>query len=140
MTQEEEVTRNLTLIEYYKDQLNSLEFQSQYIQAALTDYHKAKLTVEHMKSTSHQSDIMYPIGGGAFLTGAISDPSKVLVNVGAGYLLEKSIDDAIKKIDERIAAAEENLTRLNQMAQQIQSEATDLSEKTQKLMQEAQQQ
>jgi prefoldin alpha subunit len=136
MTKEEEITRNLSLIEYYKEQLNSVDIQTQYMQAALTDYHKARLTIEQLHNADENSDILIPVGGGAFINGSIKNVSNVLVDIGAGLVAEKTIDDALKKIDERIKSLQENQERLLSMAQKLQEDGTELSKKTQKLMEE----
>ena len=136
MTKEEEITKNLSLIEYYKEQLNSVDIQTQYMLAALTDYHKAKLTIEQLHNTDENSDILIPVGGGAFINGSIKNVSNVLVDIGAGLVAEKTIDDALKKIDERIKSLQENQERLLSMAQKLQEDGTELSKKTQELMEE----
>lgn len=134
MTKEDEITRNLTMIEYYKEQLNSIDMQIQYMQAAIADFYKAKMTVEQLPNASDKSDILIPIGGGTFVNGILVDHSKVLVDIGAGLVTEKSIDDAIKKIDERIKTLQENQERIMAMGQKLQNEATELSQKTQQMM------
>ncbi len=139
MTQEEEITRNMSLIEYYKEQLQTLEVQSQYLQAALVDYNKAKLTLQNLKKTDKTPDILMPLGAGIYLNGTVTDATRILVDVGAGYVTEKQPDDAIQKIEERIKHVQENQEKMNQMAEQLQQEIHTLTQKTQKLYQETQQ-
>ena len=134
MATEDEITRNLTMIEYYKEQLSSIDMQGQYLQAAIADFYKAKLTVEQLDKADDESEILIPIGGGTFLNGSLKDSSKVLVDIGAGLITEKTIDDAIKKIGERIKDLQENQEKLMSMAQKMQNEATELSQKTQQMM------
>jgi prefoldin alpha subunit len=136
MTKEEEITRNLSLIEYYKEQLDSIDMQSQLMQAALRDYYKGKMTIEQLRKADENSEILIPVGGGAFINGSITNVSKVLVDIGAGLVTEKTVDGAVKKIDERIKNLQENQEKLLSMAQKLQTEATELSQKTQKLMEE----
>ena len=136
MTKEEDIAKNLSVIEYYKEQLNSLDLQIQYMQAAVADYHKARLTVEQLHNADDKSEILIPVGGGSFIYGSVNDSSKVFVDIGAGLVAEKTVDDAVKKIDERIKTLQENQEKLLSMAQKIQTEATELSQKTQKLMEE----
>jgi prefoldin alpha subunit len=134
MTKEEEITKNLTMIEYYKEQLNSIDMQLQYLQAAIADFYKAKLTVENIKKTPDQSEILIPVGGGAYINGLVNQSTKVLVDVGAGIVTEKTVDEAVTKIEERIKTYQENLEKLMSMAQKLQTEATELSQTTQKMM------
>jgi prefoldin alpha subunit len=136
MTKEEEITKNLSLIEYYREQLNNIEMQSQYLQAAIIDYQKAKLTVEQLNKSDDNTEILVPVGTGTFINASAKSTSKVLTDIGAGYVTEKPIEEAIKKIDERIEKLQENQKKLIEMATQVQTEAIELSNKTQKLVDE----
>ena len=135
---EEEITKNLALIEYYKEQLNAIDYQTQFMQAALADYYKAKITIEQLHKADEKSDILIPVGGGSFINGSIKDTSKVLVDIGAGLVAEKTIEDAIKKIDERIKNLQEKQEKLLSTAQKLHVESDELSQKTQKLVEETQ--
>ena len=136
MIKEDEITKNLALIEYYKEQLDSIDMQTQYLQAAIADYHKAKITIEQLDKTEDGADILVPAGLGVFINASAKNTSKVLVDIGAGIITEKTVDNAIKKIDERIETLQENQKKLLSMAQQLQTEGTELSNKTQKLIAE----
>ena len=134
MTNEEEITRNLTLIEYYKEELKAIELQTQYMQAAIADFHKSKLTIEQIQNAEVNSEILIPIGGGTFLNGVLKDKSKILIDIGAGLVTEKTGEDAIKKIEERIQNLQENYNKLLSIAQKIENDANELSQKTQQMM------
>ena len=138
MTQEEEITRNLTLIEYYKQQLESIDMQLQYLQAAIADYQRAKVTVEQLHAVDDNSDILIPVGGGAFVNGSLKNASNVLLGVGAGLVMEKTVDETIAKLDERIHKVQESYEKVVSLAQKIQGDAEEISSKTQKMMEEAQ--
>jgi len=138
MTQEEEISKNLQILEYYKEQLNAVDIQAQLMQAALTDYYKAKMTIEQLRKSDEKSEILMPLGGGTFINGFVKDPQKILVDIGSGLVTEKSIDDAIKKIEERIKNLQKNQERLITTAQKLQAESNELSKKTQKLFEETQ--
>jgi len=136
MTQDEELSRYMYQIEQYKEQLNQLDMQSQYLQAALMDYNKAKLTLENLKKTDKDLEILLPIGGGTFIDASAKKSSKVLVDIGSGLVSEKNYDDAIKKIDERVKNLEKTQEKLAQMIEQVQQEATNISTKAQQIMSE----
>ncbi len=136
MATEKTITQNLTLIEYYKEQLNSLDMQLQISQAALNDYTKAKLTLENLAKSTKEDDILIPIGGGTFIKGNLTDNNKILTDIGAGIVTEKPLKDALAKVDERIKLMQENRDKLINLAQKIQTEAAELSQKTQELMQQ----
>jgi prefoldin alpha subunit len=136
MTKDEELTRYMTLIEQYKEQMNSLETQSSYLQAAVADYNKAKITIENLCKTSKGEEILLPIGGSTFIRAASIDSSQVLFDIGAGVVTEKSSEDAIKNIDKRIEDLQKTQERLVEMMQNLQNEAAEISQKAQQLISE----
>jgi prefoldin alpha subunit len=138
MTKEEEITRNLTLIEYYKQQLESIDLQIQYLQTTLADYQRAKKTVENLNAITEDTELLIPIGGGTFVNGCLKNASNVLIGVGTGLIVEKPVTDAIAKLDERIKRIQENIEKMLALGQKVQSDAESLSEKTQQMIQETQ--
>jgi prefoldin alpha subunit len=138
MTKEEEITRNLTLIEYYKQQLESIDMQLQYLQSTLADYQRAKITVGELHSADENSEVLIPVGAGTFVNGSLKSTSNVLIGVGAGIVIEKTVDEAVIKLEERIKRIQENLEKMVSLGQKIQSDAEELSHKTQQMMEETQ--
>jgi prefoldin alpha subunit len=138
MTNDEELTKYMTLIEQYKDQMNQLELQSQYVNAAVADYTKAKMTVEKLNNLEKGSEILLPIGGSTFINATTNDTSKVLFDIGSGIITEKKSEDAIKKIDKRIEDLQKTQEKLMQMIQNIQAETSEIYSKAQKLMEKQQ--
>jgi len=138
MTKEEDITKNLTMIEYYKQQLESIDAQLQYLSTVLAEYQRAKVTVEQLHAADPNTEVLIPLGGGTFVNGSVKDTSNVLIGVGASLVVEKSMDDALKKLDERIKKIQENQEKIVSIGQKIQCDAEDLSQKTQKMMEEAQ--
>lgn len=136
MTKDEELAKYVALIEQYKEQMSSLETQFSYLQAAITDYNKAKITLEHLGSTQNGTEILLPVGGGAFINGTVKNPSRVLFDIGGGIVTEKTSDDAIKKIDSRIEDLQRTQEKLLAFIQQLQTEATETLDKANKLLQE----
>ena len=137
MSSEEEVSRNLSMIEYYKEQLSALDMQAQYLQAAIADYYKAKMTVENLKKQQKGAEILVPVGLGVFVTASTKDTSKILVDIGAGFVVEKNADNAMKKIDSRIESLQKNQEKLFTVAQQVQTDAQTLANKTQQMIAES---
>ena len=136
MVNEEELSQYLALIENYKEQLNSLQNQYSYLQAAVADYLKAKLTLEHMQKTEEGTEILIPIGGNSYINASMRNTSKILVDVGANVVMDMTIDSAIKKINDRIEKLQESQEKISTLTQKLESEATEISYKAQQLMSE----
>jgi prefoldin alpha subunit len=138
MTKEEEITRNLSLIEYYKQQLESIDMQLQYLQSTLAEYQRAKITVEQLHAMDENAELLIPVGAGTFVNGSLKNASNVLIGVGAGIVIEKPVDEAVVKLEERMKRIQENLEKMMSLGQKIQSDAEELSHKTQQMMDETQ--
>jgi len=138
MTKEEEIAKNLTMIEYYKQQLESIDAQLQYLLTVLAEYQRAKTTVEQLHAADPNTEVLIPLGGGTFVNGSVKDTSNVLIGIGAGLVVEKSIDEALVKLDDRSKKIQQNQEKIVAIGQKIQSDAEELSKKTQKMIEEAQ--
>jgi len=136
MNKDEELQRYMMQIEQYKEQLTNLEMQISYTQSAVAEYNRAKVTVENLEKLDKETEMVIPLGGGAFINAKPTNSSKVLVDIGAGYVAEKNYEDAAKKIDERIEMLEKTQERMKSMMEQLESEATEISQKAQKLANE----
>jgi prefoldin alpha subunit len=136
MANDEELQRYMALIEQYKQQMNQLEMQSQYLQAAVADYNKAKITLEQLSNAEAGTEMLLPIGGSTFINANAKDTSKVLFDIGGGIVTEKNSEDAIKNIDKRLEELQKTQEKLMEMIQNIQAEATETYAKAQKLLAE----
>ncbi|HDQ16424.1 MAG TPA: prefoldin subunit alpha [Bacteroidetes bacterium] len=138
MSKEEELQKYMMVLEQYKEQINQLDMQSQYLQAAVMDYNKAKITLENLSKTDDDSETLIPIGGGAFVYASLKNTSKVLIDIGSDLVAEKNFEGAIKKIEKRIEELQKNQDRVNNLIEQYQAEAADISEKAQEIYNERQ--
>jgi len=136
MSKDEELTKCLTLIEQYKEQINSMEMQSSYLQAIINEYNKVKLTLEQIVKIDKGSEVLLPLGGSTYIEANITNPSKVLFDIGAGVVTEKKSTDAISKIDKRLEELQKTQEKLLTIIQNLQNEATEVSAKAQKYLSE----
>lgn len=76
---------------------------------------------EALKNLSLDSDTLslVPLGIGVYVKSTISPINKVLVNVGAGVIIEKNKDDAVNFIEHRIKEFETAAKQLSTQKQQI---------------------
>jgi len=126
----------LALLDAYKEQLETMELQSNYIQALITEYTKAKVTLEQLSKTSGDVDTLFPIGGGIFVPATFRDISKVLVSEGADIVIEKSLSDAIAVMERRIDELQDSLNKLQERAGEIQQRMIEISKNLQNMLKE----
>lgn len=136
---DDELQKYLIQIEQYKQQINALQEQMELIDAAISDYNKAKITLDKMKDGDKNTEILVPIGGRTFINAKAGDPSKVLFDIGSGIVAEKKSEDAINKIEETVRQLENKKNEVSEILQKMQSTASQLSQKAQELYMEKQQ-
>ena len=136
MNKEEELQRYANLIEYYKNQLQTFETQFSYLQATIVDYTQAKITIEKLSEAKKGSELLVPLGGGTFTYATAKNTSRILTDVGAGIVIEKTPEESISIIQKRIETLEQSQKNLSAMSQQIQQQIDDLSNKAERLLSE----
>ena len=102
------------------DQLNSLKQQQQgrleqlSVQYSAFKDAKARLNLarESLSTIPTSGDggqqIMIPLTESLYAPGKIVDPNKILVELGAGFFVEKSAKDAVKVLDRKFKVVDKN--------------------------------
>jgi prefoldin alpha subunit len=84
-------------------------------------YEESHNSYDGLMSLSHESQTisLVPLGIGVYVKSAIYPVERVLVNIGAGVVVEKKKDDAINFIEQRIKEFELATKQLASQKQQI---------------------
>ncbi len=98
----------------YREQLRLLQKEIERIHSTTTDLGNASTTAENLKS----EDIIVQIGGGSFIRANVYS-TKILVPIGASYLVEMEHKDAALEIKKRIDATKNAIEKLNEEFEKI---------------------
>jgi len=82
-------------------QMNQIQQQIQMIEAQLIEVETTKNALRDLQKTKIGSEILAPVSNGIFIKATLSDNEKLRVNVGSGTVVEKSIPEVIKIIEEQ---------------------------------------
>lgn len=88
-------------------QRNYIEREVERMMLSLMDLNNSLTTVQNMKDEAG----LVPVGGGAFIRAKL-DSKKVLIPVGANYLIEFEVEDAKAEIDARMKMTEKAIQGL----------------------------
>ncbi|MBU7018760.1 MAG: prefoldin subunit alpha [Theionarchaea archaeon] len=100
---ERELAMNIQILqEQAKILASNVEMLSMYLQELAT----AKLTLDGIKNLTKGDEILVPIGASSFVRARIDDTSMVIAGIGANVSVDRTIDDASKNLEERIALIE----------------------------------
>ncbi|MCQ5376562.1 MAG: prefoldin subunit alpha [Candidatus Methanomethylicia archaeon] len=67
----------------------------------------SKASMSEIKSREGKGEVMIHIGAGNYIKAQLQDVKNVVIGIGAGVSVEKSLDDAITEIDSRIKQAQD---------------------------------
>ena len=94
--------------------------QSRYevIQAALREMLIADSTLEGVRQKPKGTETLVPIGADSYIRAEISDSEKVIMGIGAGVCMEKTIEDSINELKSRQTELEKASTSVEQQLTQ----------------------
>lgn len=84
-------------------------------------YEESHSSFDGLKNLSQESETLalVPLGTGVYVKSSIYPVEKVLVNIGAGVVIEKKKEDAINFVEQRIKEFELATKQLSSQKQQI---------------------
>ncbi len=110
----EEEVRNLAMQHReYQKRAEAIQQQMNMVQVSRDDCIRALATIEELEALEEGIETMIPIGTGSFVYGRLNNISKVIVNVGAGVSVEKSIDGAKEILNHRKEELSKILENMN---------------------------
>ncbi len=118
----QEITQTLEKVQQKMEQLDVQLNQVQETVQSLND----------LDTLDVGSEMLVPIGNGIFIKGALKKTDELLVNVGAGTVVPKSVDDAKKLIGKQLKSIEEYRGQLMMQMQLMQQEAQMIEQEVMK--------
>ena len=140
-SREEELRRLVAELQLLEGVAESLQSRINMANAAITELRLAKSTLEGLEKGGPGSQLLVPIGGGSYIMAKLQSLEKVIVGIGAGVSVERSLEDAKKGLDERVEAirkARDSLQkRLDEVLERIRASRDRARELSSKLRGEA---
>jgi prefoldin alpha subunit len=110
--------------------LQQLQSESEVIQRRIVELElvqseldKTIESLEYFDSLDGSVEALMNLGGGVFAYVDVKDSKKMLVDVGAGVIIEKEVKDAIETLKKRKENIQQNVLKLEQALQQIVNQA-----------------
>lgn len=117
---DEQMRQLLTEIRLLEGSARILQSRLDVVSAALSETLTAIRTLEGSRVKEEGSEVLIPIGSGSFVKAKLSDPGKIIIGVGAGVCLEKSVEDSVKDLRLRSSDLEKaRISVTNQLTQII---------------------
>ncbi len=113
----EEELRKLSMeMRYLEQTADALQQRISMVNAALTDLTYASMTLDGIEKEKENTELLVPIGGNSYVKAKIADTNKIIIGVGAGVSVEKTLPEAKVTLKERL---DELSTTMNSAQQQF---------------------
>ena len=136
-TNEETLRRLIVELRLLEGTANTLQSRLNFVNAILTELNYAKMTLEGLEKEKKNVPLFVPIGGGSYIRAKLESAEKVIVGMGAGVSVEKSMSEAKETVGKRIAQLEKTRRNLQQqftqVAQKIEEDRANFQELSEKL-------
>lgn len=123
---EEEYKRQIYLLQLYREQIEEIYAQMELIERFIGEYSRAIETLQELAGIE-EKDALMPLGGNSFAHVEIKDLKKVLVNVGRGIFIEKTLNGAIDFMNKKIEDLKKSEQNLAKTAEEIRLKMEELS-------------
>ena len=126
MSKDEERVNNLIAeVRMLESTYNDLSSRQSLLERILIETRSSLDTIKGLSASSSE-EVLVPVGGGILLRASPPKTDKVLLNIGANVVVERTKDVATKFMDARAGDLEENITAIasqrNQIAQRLESD------------------
>jgi prefoldin alpha subunit len=127
---EDELRKLSVEMQYLEQTADTLQQRLQMLNAALTDLSFANITIEGLEKEKENAEMLVPIGGSSYVKMKLASTDKVVLGIGAGVSVEKTLPEAKAMLKERLdelgKSAEAAQNQLTQIAERINTGRTRL--------------
>ncbi len=127
MDNEENIERGIATLEVLRAQIENLQRQMDALQVSIQEHQRAIETLRGYREMDNK-EILVPIGAGVFISAVVSS-KRGMISIGNQLFTELSIEEIIKKLEERRKNLEELLKKLSEDSYKLQQNYAALSEK-----------
>ncbi len=138
MTDEKELQEKMFVYRTLESRLEALTRQRDMISSKIVEIMSTASSIDEIDK--NQKNILFKLGGEAYTYGNVVDKNKILVEIGAGVVLEKSLEDGREALNKRKMEMENVLKEIQNNISQISNAMGQLGPEINTLIQKSQQQ
>ena len=116
---EEELRKLSVEMRYLEQTAETLEQRIGMVNAAISDLTLASMTLDGIEKEKENSELLVPIGGNAYVKAKLADTNTVIVGMGAGVSVEKTVAEAKVTLKERLDELEKTMNAAQQQFAQV---------------------
>jgi prefoldin alpha subunit len=106
-------------MQYLEQTAETLQQRLSMLNAAITDLSYASTTIEGLEKEKENAEMLVPIGGSSYVKMKLASADKVVLGIGAGVSVEKTLPEAKTMLKERLDELEKSAEAAQQQFGQI---------------------
>ena len=120
VNKDEEDLRKLSIeMRYLEQTAETLQQRISIMNAAMTDLTYANMSLYELEKEKENAELLVPIGGGSYVKVKLANADTVVVGIGSGVSIEKTLPEAKAIVKERLSELEKTLTSAQQQLAQV---------------------
>lgn len=131
---EEELRKLSVEMRFLEQTAEAIQSRINVVNAAITDLTYANMALEGLEKEKENSELLVPIGGNSYIKAKLENPDKIIVGMGAGISVEKTLQEAKEIIKKRQESLEKTKTSLQQQLAQVAERMSEDREKFDKIV------
>jgi prefoldin alpha subunit len=116
---EEELRRISIELRLLEQTGEAVQSRIDMMNAVMTDLTYANMALEGLEKEKENSELLVPIGGNSFIKAKLESPDKLIVGMGAGISVEKTLQEAKEIIKRRLESSEKTRLSLQRQLAQV---------------------
>lgn len=128
MADEEKMQEQIFILQQLQAESEAIQRKIVELELVQAELDKTIESLEYFESLDGSVEALMNLGGGVFAYVDVKDSKKMLVDVGAGIIVEKQVDEAIETLKRKKEKVNENIAKLEQVLQQIVEQARRIQE------------
>ena len=116
---EEELRRLSVQLRLLEQTAETLQSRISMLNAAKTDLTYANMTLDGVEKEKENAELLVPIGGSSYVKVKLANPDKVVIGLGAGVSVEKTLPEAKALLKERLGGLEKSMQAAQQQFTQV---------------------
>jgi prefoldin alpha subunit len=129
-----EVQEKLAVLQQLQAEADTVQRRIVELELLSSEYSRTIETLEYFNSIDGSVEALMNLGGGVFAYVDIKNAKKLLVDVGAGVVIERDIESALEFVKKKRDKIEEEINRLTSIVQQIAAQAARVQEELSKMV------
>jgi prefoldin alpha subunit len=116
---EEELRRLSIEMRFLEQTADTLQQRITMLNAAITDLTYANMTLDGMEKEKENAELLVPIGGSSYIKVKLAESNKVVIGLGSGVSVEKTLTEAKNMVKERLDELEKTMVSAQQQFGQV---------------------